>query len=158
MLMVSIEEFARTGRFGPIQLGVTRDTLRSIIGYPDCWSGSDANSLETASIWKFGDIEFYFDVCDRLYMVYADNFDVPSGGNAFSIEPWVVRMCCDVDVFKDALRSGQITFSVETLPSYLPGQIEIKTIGDVVFRFQIEAKDEFDRLGLLAFWVRKDIV
>ena len=154
MINVSIADFARNGQFGLIALGDSRNSLGSLLGDPDDW-GVSPKSLNIADIWKYGDIEFYFDDSDILYMIFADTFDVPNGGTSMMIDPWVVRMHLDHSTFKDALQEIGISYSIVAL-SYLSGQIDIKTIGNVEFRFQIEIEDEFDCLGLQSFCLRKN--
>lgn len=156
MVNVSIKDFIQSGQFGPIELGISRDSLRTLLGYPDDY-GVYPKSVDVASIWRYGDIEFYFDNANILHMIFADNFDTPHGGEKILLDPWVTRMHVDDSTFQDALNAIGVEYTIETVP-HLPGHINIKTSGGVEFLFQIQAEDRCDRLGLYGFWLRQNAV
>lgn len=152
MLAVSLEEFFRTGFFGVIQLGMPRESVLSLLGPTVWWGPSDATSFETATIWKYGDIEFYFSRADRLFQIFSDDFEIPKGGETLQIEPWVIRNQMPAETLKAALDEAEIPFSIQDVPA-LPGVIEIETQGHVRIwcRIEREPDDDFRELGVSSF-------
>ena len=71
MVQASLEEFARTGNLGPICLGKSRDEVRAALGPPRSWLASEP--VERSPIWKYGDVEFYFNDHDNLYGIHFDD-------------------------------------------------------------------------------------
>jgi hypothetical protein len=92
-VVVKLEQFLRTGVFGSITFGMTRQKLRDILGSPDA-EGFARRKDRYPSILKYGDIEFYFASSenDRLYMIFSDIFEIPTGNKYLQIEPgWLRR-------------------------------------------------------------------
>lgn len=155
LITVSLQEFARTGRFGPIQPGMLRDELKSILGEPDCWGGPNAESTHTADIWKYGDIEFYLWKTDVLYQIHSDDFtgdnETPTGRNRMLVDPWIVRGFMDHRDFEKALRQLAIPHSIERC-RFVPTMLNITTDCGACFRFQTELEfPDLERLGLHSF-------
>jgi len=90
MKRVSVLAWLRTGTFGPVALGATRSQVQLASGEPDD-SGGTSRRRRTPSIWKYGDIELHFGVDGRVCLVYLDHFQVPTGGAAIDLDPWVLR-------------------------------------------------------------------
>ena len=86
-MKVSLQEFIRTGKFGPIELGMGRAQVETILGAPDAWTAQENKA--DASIWKYGDVEFYFQN-HALWMIFMDDFTVPNGGSKIGLEPWII--------------------------------------------------------------------
>jgi hypothetical protein len=84
---VSLREFLRTGALGPIRLGMTRAAVVDMLGKPNAWSVVEI-TVGLPEIFKYGDIEFYFDEADTLSAVHADSFDILSGGEALALDSW----------------------------------------------------------------------
>jgi hypothetical protein len=152
MLEVNLKEFFRTGSFGMIQLGMPRESVLSLLGPTVWWGPSDAASFETATIWKYGDIEFYFSRADRLFQIFSDDFEIPRGGETLQIDPWVIRNQMLAETLKAALDEAKIPFSMQDVPA-LPGVIQIVTAGNVRFMCRIEREpdDDFQELGVFSF-------
>ncbi len=91
MITVSMQEWFRTGIFGPVRLGMSRAQVQELLGPPDDVGGT-SRKYRTPSTWKYGDIEFYFGGRDDpLQSLFTDTFQVPSGGHAIALDPWIVR-------------------------------------------------------------------
>lgn len=88
-IIVSMQDFLRSGEFGPIRLGISRDQLRGHLGDPEDW-GPFPKSERHATIWKYGDIEFHFNE-DTLWLIFADNVEKLRGGRAIDLDPWVLN-------------------------------------------------------------------
>jgi hypothetical protein len=69
------EHCERTGAIAPVQLGMTRDDLRSFFGEPDN-TARGFRRRPLMGIWKFGQIEFHFDTDGRLYQIYTEDEDL----------------------------------------------------------------------------------
>ncbi|WP_417396992.1 hypothetical protein [Gimesia chilikensis] len=149
---MSLEEFFRTGVLGEISLGMSRESVSSLLGSPDLWGPSNAKNVETATIWKYGDIEFYFSRANRLFQIFSDDFEIPTGGKTLHIDPWVIHDKMLADTLKAALDAVEIPYSLCDVPA-LPGVIEIVTAGNVraMCRIEREPDDEFQELGLRSF-------
>ena len=99
-IAVSMLAFLRTGEFGPIKLGIFRAELQGCLGDPENW-GPHPKAKQHAAVWKYGDIEFYFDNSNTLWMIFTDHVETLNGGNAIDLDPWVVSGSLTV---KQALR------------------------------------------------------
>lgn len=53
--MASIDEFLKTGRLGPLDLGITKEAVRRILGEPD-----DVSVKKNPEIWKYGALQLVF--------------------------------------------------------------------------------------------------
>lgn len=88
---VSMQDFLRTGEFGPVRLGLSRRQLRGLLGEPEDW-GVFPRAKHNATIWKYGDIEFHFHFReDALVGVFADGVEELRGGGAIDLDPWVLN-------------------------------------------------------------------
>ena len=147
MVKVSLCEFARTGLFGPISLGMSREELRLLLGNPPMW---DADStIEDASIWRYSDIEFYFQE-HKLWMIFTDHESLADGGETLEIGAWVVRPGLPRNDLEPALREHEITYRASH-PAYDPRQCHVLTSVGVKFSF-LEARDYDDEeLGLFSW-------
>ena len=114
MVDASLFDFAQTGAFGGIAVGDERPRVEAILGRPNDWGIAPA-PIETAEIWKYGDIEFYFHD-HELWMIFTDSFDVPSGGPSISLDPWTVRYGMSRQAFENALRASRIGFTTGKTP------------------------------------------
>lgn len=90
-ITVSMLEFLRTGQFGPVRLGSSRNELRGYLGEPETWGRPylPRSSAAQAGIWKYGDIEFHFRE-DTLWLIFADHIRTLKGGKAIDLDPWVL--------------------------------------------------------------------
>lgn len=87
-ITVSMQDFLRTGEFGPVHLGMSRGQLRGLLGEPENWGPSPAK--HNAVIWKYGDIEFYLNE-DLLWYISANNGTTLKGGRSIDLDPWVLN-------------------------------------------------------------------
>ncbi|MBX7224056.1 MAG: hypothetical protein K1Y36_29340 [Blastocatellia bacterium] len=91
--IISLKEFFKTSRLGPIHLGLTQAALRELWGEPDDQGGTSRKYRKPA-LWKYGDIEFCFDrqtwELDLILLNFWEPV-VPSGGRAINLDPWVIH-------------------------------------------------------------------
>ncbi len=110
MISVSMMEFLRTGAFGPIHLGMPRTDVEEILAPPNAMSTTTSDNGLPA-IWKYGDIEMHFEPNDNLSSIYTDEFDVPSGGQAIDLDPWILRRGIPWSEVEPQLAARHISYS-----------------------------------------------
>ena len=146
MKPASLLEFARTGAFAGITIGHSRRQVESILGLPETW-GMPPSPIESAEIWKYGDIEFYFHD-DELWMIFTDTFEILTGGPSMNLNPWIIRYGMHQHDFEAALRKEQITFTCAH-NRHNEGEIDLTTDAKVCFTFR-ESANEYGPAGLCA--------
>ncbi|QQS03849.1 MAG: hypothetical protein IPK50_16330 [Fibrobacterota bacterium] len=72
-IQIDIHDVLLLGRFGESQLGTTRSEIFASLGPPDNYS-SEAPQ-EMAEIWKYGNMEFYFQN-HQIYQIFSDADDI----------------------------------------------------------------------------------
>lgn len=125
-VVVSLQDFLRTGEFGPVCLGVSRDRLRGLLGAPENW-GPHPSGQRLATIWKYGDIEFHFSG-DTLWLIIADDVETLDGSTAFKLDPWILNGEATVETVLTGLEEAHI-----------PCQRIERTIDDATERFRVGA-------------------
>ena len=70
-MKISIEAFLESGKFGPLDIGSSKDKAISILGNPD----SNTDIGENGSILQYAWYELFFDNEYRLYSIQNDNYD-----------------------------------------------------------------------------------
>lgn len=133
-MRASLEEFARTRRFGAIELGITRSAVEQELGLPDEWGGQ--RNCQSADIWKYGDIEFHFRR-NALRMIFMDDFTVPIGGEKVQLEAWIVNGELAIAEAQSALMAAAIPFTHEEFP-YKDNGIRLITSANTIFSFSSE--------------------
>lgn len=144
--IADLEEFARSGQFGPLSLGMRRGDVSAFLGPPTDWL--DGKPVGRSAIWKYGDVELYFDDEDGLYMIHFDSFDAPVGGASLQLSPWVVRGGLPLQQLEHALSSSGIPFVTAADTSNLDC-VRVATPVGVSFLVQVEG--DADELGLCQF-------
>jgi hypothetical protein len=92
--LVSLREFAVSGAFDRVVPGCTPAELESAFGAPEA-TGGESRRHRRPSIWKYGDVQFFFGRSGGLRMVHLDTFfgpdGKPEGWGGLQLEPWCVR-------------------------------------------------------------------
>jgi len=137
MVRVSLREFLATGRFGPLELGVSRELVEERLGPPEDWDARSPTH-RAARIWKYGDVELHFARGgSSLQIIHADDFDVPSGGANVELDPWIVSGQLRRRDAEAELASAGIAFT--TRPYVVePDMDEVRTIGGISLVFAAE--------------------
>lgn len=140
MVRVSLREFLTTGRFGPVEIGSSRDDVQRAFGPPDD-RDARARTDEAARIWKYGDIEFHFDgggARATLRLIHADSFaSVPRGGSKVDLDPWIVSRTLSEDVAEGELTKARIAYALGRY-EYDSHLDELRTSGGVSLLFSDE--------------------
>lgn len=145
-----LHQFARSGRLGPLAIGVSRQSLVRTLGPPTDWGVG--GSADVAGIWKYGDMELHF-ADDEVWLIHCDNFDVPTGGPSFAIRPWIIRHGLALHALEDALRQSGVEFTSGRDPSN-PDCVMLVTSAGV--RFLVCVDGPSDDLGLVLFSCSRD--
>jgi hypothetical protein len=145
-LIADLEEFARSGQLGPLSIGLKRDKVSALLGSPTDWLNE--TPVDRSAIWKYGDLELYFDDDEYVYMIHFDLFDVPVGGAALQLSPWVLRRGLPLEDLENALRSATIPFS-SSPDKFNPDCVHIVTPAGVSFVVRVEGVA--NELGLCQF-------
>jgi hypothetical protein len=107
---VSMREFLRSGEFGPVRLGDSVDSLRSMLGEPPVIGGTSRRH-RMPGIWKYGDIEFHL-TSDRksVCLIFCDNFEQLQLGPAASFDRWFFEGHPSAELVELELASAGIGF------------------------------------------------
>ena len=113
---VSMREFLRSGEFGPVRLGDSVDSLRSIFGEPPVVGGASRRH-RTPGIWKYGDIEFHL-TSDRkcVCLIFCDTFEQLQLGSAAAFDRWFFEGHPSVELVERELVSAGIRFQRHDMP------------------------------------------
>ena len=149
-MKVSLREWIVTGRFGSIELGAMRADVERHLGLPKQWS-TPANTPQTAAIWKYGDIEFYFQD-DRLWMILGDNFEVPSGDTNLKLDAWIIERTCQPSAMERHLNDKGIAYRVEDFP-YADNGIRIIVESGTTLTFCGEDAAQLELVSVSHSWL-----
>jgi hypothetical protein len=94
MIHVSLQDFVRTGEFGPLRLGMMREDVRSVLSERDGYT-SYSNGDRMPSRLQYRNVTLMYPFAgsldDRLFWIMLEDFATPSGGPHISIDPWVLH-------------------------------------------------------------------
>ena len=110
---VNMLEFLRTGDFGGIRLGMTRQEVREILGEPPNWSITRKRKRsEMAAVWKYGSIEIYFeDASGKVHMIFSDDFPL-MGSETLQLDSWILREGLLLEDARLELDKGNLKYQV----------------------------------------------
>lgn len=108
---MSLLEFIRTGCFGPIALGASRAEVFLFFRRPPNWS-AESKTPDSARIWKYGDVEFYFDL-GQLWMIFMDDFGVPRGEGDLELDAGPFYGAMPLNEATQVLQSERISYEIE---------------------------------------------
>ena len=88
---VNLEEFLRTGVFGAVEFGLTREQVLKMLGEPDFTFTRGKKKVPTG--FEYGDAELYFLTYEdnRLCAIYFDEFKIPKGSQRLNIDACWLR-------------------------------------------------------------------
>jgi hypothetical protein len=128
-VLVSLQGFVASGSFGPVVPGCAPTELEAVFGLPEATGGQSRRHREP-SIWKYGDIQFFFGRPGGLRMVHLDTFfgpgGMPEGWGGLRLEPWCVRKGLPLDEFLAAAGAGRVLPEpqLERVVVFLPSGVE----------------------------------
>lgn len=113
-MKASLQEFIQSGVLGSLDVGMSRSAVEECLGAPPSWEAK-ARGYRKADIWKYGDIELYFQD-DVLWMIFADDFEVPDGGPRIQLDAWIISGDLTQAEAERHLASQSIRYRKEALP------------------------------------------
>ena len=147
LIEVSLLDFAKTGKLGPIYLGQSRIEVNSILGDPPLWGTQKYMSV--SSIWRYGDIEIYF-ADEVVDMIFSDQGDFTNGGESIDIDPWIIRRGLERSYFERELASLGVSYTSEEW-KIDASQAHVIVNEVSLFSFCEIPEDEWDTKGL-CYW------
>lgn len=137
MVEISLRAFIRTGEFGPVRLGMTREEVAAVLGPPDATS-APPRKRRPPSFYKYGDLEFHFDLNDgTLWLIHMDGIAqvrAPEGGERVKLDPWIIQAGLTTEALGAALTSVGVRYSIGP-DRWNPGCVRVETESNVKFIF-----------------------
>ena len=125
--ILSLLEYLRSGQFGPVSLGATKDKVCRVFGPADL---ADRNE------WSYGDICFEFSFLNQLERISG----APTGGLQFSrhydIDPWKLRRDYPLTAMKYCLNQEGIIFDMHASGDTLGGSVYLDLESGVSLEFE----------------------
>lgn len=150
-MKISIEEFIKTGRFGSVKLGMSKQMIIHILGNPD----SNANIGINGDILLYGWYEFFINHEDRLHSIQNDNYDpkIPEtfefSNEKIEIDSWFLNKVENqtIESVAKLLKAKNIDFVAK---NYYGRKI-IQTGSGVIIDFD-EEENDFGVKNLIGIW------
>ena len=131
---VSFTEFVKTGFFGFLRLGMSKEEIEYQKFPPEYWL--NGKTKETSVIWRYGNIELYFDEQNKLNRIFTDYVSEIDGGELISItDYWILpngEIRPTLSLTLEHLNTLKLSF---TKTVFEVGYIEIKLSNGVYFLF-----------------------
>jgi hypothetical protein len=105
MLTISLKDFITTGKFGPIELGMTIEQVKEILGEPEMWTGPDFTPGHGIIVYAWYEF-FYFTETRAVYGIQNDHLatmpnpitgrvnnkrDICFTNELFTIDTWFLK-------------------------------------------------------------------
>lgn len=143
MIDVRMTEFLKTGRYGPVELGLSSERVGELLGPPDSAGGSSSRHRRPI-LWKYGSVEFHFhprqgrdDRLVLIFMEFMENLEVPNGGSHVRLDAGFVRGGLPLEDVEKEFRLADWTFR-RTQPPHLPGMTNLVVEGGASLLFDPE--------------------
>ncbi len=124
MVNISLKEFFKTGQFGPVRLGMSRQEVFNGLGQPDEYS--HFNYLK-AGIWKYGDIEIHFSPdTSCVVLIWCDHIPFPGEPSAqVELDAWLFadHHQPTVDEMVTGLKDADIAYELYKFKEKVPGDM-----------------------------------
>src|SRR5215813_7263458 len=110
---ISLKDFIRSGCFGTICLGASRESVEQTLGPPDDFSVENMRRTRKPKILKYGGVELYFNEDDDcVEMVFIDDFDSTSA----MIDLWILNDELLLSEAEAELRNEKIKYKKAEAP------------------------------------------
>jgi hypothetical protein len=128
MINISLLDFFRTGHFGAIALGMTRQEILNLMGEPDDF-GYPPTHYHQAGVWKYGDIEFHFgEDLPRLFLIWCDLLPFADNKSRnISLDAWLFgdgKQPSKQDIER-GLKAANITYKYIEFEQKIPGELTL---------------------------------
>ena len=125
--ILSLLEYLRSGQFGPVSLGATKDKVCRAFGPADL---ADQNE------WSYGDICFEFSFSDQLERISGPATDRLRFSLHYDIDPWKLRRDYPLTAMKYCLNQEGIVFDLHTLGDTPGGTVHLDLESGVSLEFK----------------------
>lgn len=148
MTKVSMENFLRTGEFGPVRLGDCREQVLAYLGEPS----HRGKPKKLPEIFWYGVFEFYFlGEAETLNCIYCDEFEFLSGSPSIELDSWGLKGKVEKSVVEEFLVAARIEYCpARTGDERLSG---FRTMGGVELLFFQPVNSDF--AGLYSIGLEK---
>lgn len=146
-MRISLLQWIQSGKFGPLQIGDSRQKVLETFGEPPNWM---TEPIPKSPIWKYGDIEFYFQN-DILWMILLDDFRFSRGEAGLQIAPDFINGDVTPAQAAKYLAQNGVSFRSEIFP-YNDNGLRCVCDSGATFSF---AGDFPDKVRLHSFWLKK---
>lgn len=108
MTCFSLRELIVEARLGGAAVGMGRDDVRQRLGAPDDWGVEE--TVERASIWRYGNFELHFGEDGRCWMIFNDYAQYGlDAGPGRTLELWLFADGPDDSVVSARLRANGLS-------------------------------------------------
>ncbi|MCP3935866.1 MAG: hypothetical protein GY708_10895 [Actinomycetia bacterium] len=153
-MKILLADAIRSGEFGPVRLGMTKDEVRRALGAPDDMMSPSRRRRESPC-WFYGDVEIYFAPPQwTVSLIFADEFKVLDGGTRLEIESGSIRGGMGWDEVVDLLEDLDVPY--EEVPAPSPELRWLRTRSGVTLAVVVEQEEFGSEIGLNALWWQAD--
>jgi hypothetical protein len=136
-------DFLRTGAFGPLTLGASREHVRRAFGEPETAS----SGIRLPAVFRYGDFEFHFAPrTDVLHRIRSERFGRFHAGDQVELDPWWMGTEATLEQAQGELANVGISLEPLVWP-YTDNTIRFRAGAGVTLIFQQQAPQKF--LGLV---------
>ena len=111
-IQINLEEFITLGKFYFIKIGQNKEWILNNFPEPDDFGGG--KSIDDATIWRYGNIEFHF-IKDKLEMIFCDYIQDINGGDSLELDISLLHNLKNLtfDSISKKLTSLKVNYSVQ---------------------------------------------
>ncbi len=144
---IALLRFIKTGEFDFVKIGDSKEKILHKFPAPDDFG--IGSTLNTAKIWRYGNIEFHF-VDNRLTSIFSDRIADINGGKSIILNKWIFDHTKKLELtqFISSIIQEKIDFDLRHLKS--TGQISIMVSTSNVEILFDRSDDHNDVLYLLS--------
>lgn len=85
---IDIFEFFSKGKFDYLKMGQDRSWILHNFPEPDDWL--NAVAMEYSKVWRYGNIELYFED-NKLFRIFTDYIEDLDGGDSLELKKWILE-------------------------------------------------------------------
>ena len=153
--IISIEDFLISGKFGPLKLGISRDTVVDYFGRPQFYNRPKAFGFQKASIWHYGafeDLLLHFDLksnCLEAIVIHdVDVMDFMEFNNFELAELFFLgKACClNLGQIEEKLSDKNIEYNTSIIGSEKLVIMTFRSGVGMIFEFYPDEKQYYPEM------------
>ena len=86
-IKIHLLDFFKTGKFDYLQIGKAKEWILN--NFPDPDEFGAGKTLQSATIWRYGNIELHF-ANDKLNQIYTDYISDMDAGEGIELDKWIL--------------------------------------------------------------------